>query len=83
MKDDLELDDPVLGAPGMAIARADLKPEPLVEGGGLVEIVDGDDEMVDPAGHHALSCSIAPVRNSGATVQVNIKPAGSAPPPRG
>ena len=77
-----KLDDPVLGAPGMPVARADLEAEALIEVSGLVEIMDGNDEMVDPAGHQLFPV-VAPVKTSGATVQVNIKPAGSAPRPRG
>ena len=47
----VELDDVVLGAPGMAIACAHLKAEAAIELGLRREIASGDDEMVDGAGH--------------------------------
>ena len=51
-----ELDEPVLGAPRMPIARSDLEAETPIEASGFVEVADGNDEMIDPAGHRALSC---------------------------
>ncbi len=44
----------------MAVARAHLKPELLVEGGGAVEVLDGDDEVIDTAGHGYLCGSNDP-----------------------
>ena len=47
----VELDDVVLGAPRMAVQRADLKAEPAIELGLLGQGVSGDDQMVDGARH--------------------------------
>jgi hypothetical protein len=44
----------------MAVARSDLKAEALIEVSGLVQVLNGNNEMVDPAGHHALSCRSRP-----------------------
>jgi hypothetical protein len=38
----------------MAIARADLKTEALVEASRRIEVAHGDDEMVDASGHALL-----------------------------
>ena len=76
MKEPGELDDPVLGAPGMAIARADLETQTLIEASGFVEVADGNDEMIDPAGHRALSCdeSIDLGRKSGLANMCSCRP---------
>ena len=47
----VELHDMVFGAPGVAIARADLEAEASVALGGGVEVAEGDDEVVERAGH--------------------------------
>ena len=51
-----ELHEPVFGAPRMPIARSDLESQTPIEASGFVEIANGNDEMIDPAGHRALSC---------------------------
>ncbi len=48
-----ELDDAVLGAPRVAVARADPESQRLVESAGSIEIVNGEDEVVYPAGHQS------------------------------
>ena len=80
MNDVLELDNPVLGAPRMSIAGADLETEPLVKIGSPIEIADGDDEVIDAAWH------IIPLLRASYHVgpgTPNVKPVGFAPPPRG
>jgi hypothetical protein len=72
----VELDDAVFGAPGVAIAPADLKPEPLVEEAGRVEIANGEDEMVETAGQGFL----LRVDDEARTARRESTPAGSAPP---
>jgi hypothetical protein len=39
----------------MPVQRADLKPEPPVQRGSLIEMADGDDEMIDAAGYERRS----------------------------
>ena len=56
----VELDDMIFGAPGMAIARPDLKAEPPVERCLRGEIEGGYHDMIDGAGH-LRSCSAAGV----------------------
>jgi hypothetical protein len=51
----VELNDMVLSAPGMAIARPDLEAEAAVKLGLRVEIMRGDDEMIDGARHGGLT----------------------------
>ena len=51
----VELDDVVLGAPGMAVAGADLEAEAAVERLLFGEVIGGDDEMVDGARHEDSS----------------------------
>lgn len=48
-----ELDDPVLGSPGVAVAWPDLKAKASVKIGGPVEIPDGNHDMIDMA-HRTL-----------------------------
>ena len=56
-----ELDEPVLRAPRMAVAGADLEAEPLVESGGHVEIANGDHQVVDAAwGHGSCPVGVSP-----------------------
>ena len=47
----VELNDMVLRAPGMAVARPDLKAETAIELGLRPQIARGDDEMIDGARH--------------------------------
>jgi len=49
----VELHDVIFRAPGMAIARADLKAEPPIALGRRVEVAGGDDEVIQGAGHGA------------------------------
>ena len=51
----VELDDVVLGAPGMPVAGADLEAEAAVKRRLLGKIMGGDDEMVDGARHEDSS----------------------------
>ena len=46
-----ELHEPVLRAPRMPIARSDLESQTPIEAPGSVEVANGNDEMIDPAGH--------------------------------
>jgi hypothetical protein len=46
----VELDDVILGSPGMAIARANLKSKPAVQRCLRIQIMRSDDEVVDGAG---------------------------------
>jgi hypothetical protein len=46
----VELNQPVLGAPGVHIARANLEAKPPVERGLSLKITGGQHEMVDAAG---------------------------------
>ena len=46
----VELDDVVFRAPGMTIARPDLEAEPAKQVGLGVEIVGGNDDMIEGAG---------------------------------
>ena len=48
-----KLDQPVVGAPRMAVARADREAEPLVARGRCVEVVDCVNDMVETARHPA------------------------------
>ena len=49
----VELDDMVLGAPGMAVAVRHLEAEAPIAFGGGFKVVEGEDEMVEGAGHAA------------------------------
>ena len=46
-----ELYDAVFGAPGMPVSRAHREAHGLIGAAGGVEIVDGEDEVVETAGH--------------------------------
>ena len=46
-----KLDDVIMGAPGMPVARPDGKAEAAIEPGRRVEIADRMDDMVEAAGH--------------------------------
>ena len=52
------LDEPVLGAPGVAVARTDLETEALVEASRRIEVAHGDNKMVDASGHALLRLHI-------------------------
>ena len=41
-----ELDEPVLGAPRMPVARSHLEAEALIEGPRFVEVTNGNDEVI-------------------------------------
>ena len=69
----VELDDVVLGAPGVPVARADLEAEPAVKRRLLGKIAGGDDEMVDGARHAGSS------PNGWATSNVQHAPPVPAP----
>ena len=54
-----KLDDPVLGAPGVPVDRADLKAHGLEILRRLGEIVDAEDEMIERAHQTSRLCSTA------------------------
>jgi hypothetical protein len=46
-----KLNNPVLGSPRVSVARANLETEVVVKSTGSIEVMCGEDEVVDGAGH--------------------------------
>src|SRR5713226_8936274 len=58
-----QLDDMIVGAPGMPVARADGEAEPAIERGRGVEVAHGMDDMVEAAPHHLTAENAVGCRN--------------------